>query len=169
MNTDFFETNVLNLFLVFAILLTFVGDAFRFLLDQRRRAILLTICEADEKATDAKKRLRNVQKAVVRARLRAKEICARAFQISMQEKLILQKQSEEALYRLRERVFRSIYSERQRTIQWITQEVVAVSLSSTEDILLAVFVARGFVISKQNELNEMHIRETFRKLERAAY
>ena len=81
----------------------------------------------------------------------------------------MQKQSEEALYRLRERGFRSIYSERQRTIQWITQEVVAVSLSSTEDILLAVFVARGFVISKQNELNEMHIRETFRKLERAAY
>jgi F0F1-type ATP synthase membrane subunit b/b' len=111
--------------LVLAILLTFVSDAFRSLLDQRRQAILLTIREADEKAADARKRLRDVQEAVARARLRAKEICAQALQTSMQEKLALQKQSEEALYRLRERVLQSIRSERQKTIQWITQEVVA--------------------------------------------
>jgi F-type H+-transporting ATPase subunit b len=168
LNTDLFETNVLNLFLVLAILLTFVSDAFRSLLDQRRQAILLTIREADEKAADARKRLRDVQEAVARARLRAKEICAQALQTSMQEKLALQKQSEEALYRLRERVLQSIRSERQKTIQWITQEVVAVSLSSAEDILLAAFVTQGSATSKQNELNEVHVRETLRKLERAA-
>jgi F0F1-type ATP synthase membrane subunit b/b' len=50
--TDLFETNILNLRVVLGIVVTFVGDALRTLLDQRKQIILLTLQEVDQKAKE---------------------------------------------------------------------------------------------------------------------
>lgn len=54
-NTNLLETNVLNLRVVVRIVVKVVGDALRELLDQRRKAIVSTLTEADKK----KKRISN--------------------------------------------------------------------------------------------------------------
>jgi PII-like signaling protein len=48
-NTNLLETNVLNLSVVVRIVVKVVGDALRELLDQRRKAIVSTLTEADKK------------------------------------------------------------------------------------------------------------------------
>ena len=60
-NTNLLETNVLNLAVVLAIVLTYVGDAIRGLLENRKQTILTNFREADQRATEAQDRLRQAQ------------------------------------------------------------------------------------------------------------
>jgi F-type H+-transporting ATPase subunit b len=69
LNTNLFETNVLNLIVVVRIVVTVVGDALRNLLDQRRKVILSTLQEADKKKRERHKidwkRQKNLSKLLV--------------------------------------------------------------------------------------------------------
>jgi F-type H+-transporting ATPase subunit b len=62
LNTNLFETNVLNLAVVVGVVVTVVGDALSVLLKQRRETILSTLQEADDKAIEAKNRLDEAKK-----------------------------------------------------------------------------------------------------------
>ena len=57
LNTNLFETNVLNLAVVVGVVVTVVGDAVQSLLNQRRQNILSTLAEADKKAREAQKQI----------------------------------------------------------------------------------------------------------------
>ena len=161
LNTDIFETNVLNLAVVVGIVVTVVGDALRTLLDQRRKVILSILQEADQKARDSQKRLEDARNAVEIARLLAQEIRTQAIQTVEQESLTRQKQLEEDLQRLQQRRSQSIQLVRQQTIQSVVNEVSQLAVNSAENILLESLGPQGQIYSKQKDLNEIYIRKTF--------
>ena len=164
LNTNLFETNVLNLAVVVGIVVTVVGDALRTLLDQRRQVILSMLQEADKKARDSQKRLEDARRAVEMARLLAQEIRTQATQVIEQESLIRQKQLEEDFQRLQERRSQSIVLARQQAIQSIVNEVSQLAVASAENILLDALGPNGKINLKQKDLNEIHVRESFYKL-----
>jgi len=72
-NTNILETNVLNLAVVLAIVLTYVGDALRGLLENRKQTILANFREADQRATEAQDRLRQAQQELEQAKAKAQK------------------------------------------------------------------------------------------------
>jgi F-type H+-transporting ATPase subunit b len=164
LNTDLFETNVLNLIVVVGIVVTFVGDALRDLLDQRRKVILSTLQEADKKASEAQNRLEEAKKSVETARLRTQEILDQASKTAEQESFFIQEQFSNDLKRLQDRSQQGIQLERQRTVQSIAQQVANLALITAESTLFTSLGSQGPTLLKQKELNEMHVRETFRSL-----
>ena len=165
-NTNLFETNVLNLRVVLGVVVTFVGDALRTLLDQRRKIILSTLEEVDQKAKEVQKRLEDAQRAVEEARNRAQEIRNQAIQTIEQEDLVIQEALKSDLNRIQERGKQRIKLERQRIIQSAAQQVAKMTLKIAEGTLLITFNSQRKSRSKQKELNDMHVRETFRQLKR---
>jgi F-type H+-transporting ATPase subunit b len=165
-NTNLFETNVLNLRVVLGVVVTFVGDALRTLLDQRRKIILSTLQEVDQKAKEVQKRLEDAQLSVEVARNRAQEIRNQAIQTIEQENTIIQEALKSDLKRIQERGKQRIKLERQRIIQSVSQQVAKITLRAAEGKLLITFNSQRKSRSKQKELNDMHVRETFRQLKR---
>ena len=163
-NTDLFETNVLNLAVVVGIVVTVVGDAVQSLLDQRRQNILSTLAEADKKAREAQKRLEEAQKSVVSARYRAQEIRLQAIQAAERERIAIQDKLASDLQRLRDRGRQRTQLARQQTVQAMAQQVANLALTSAESTLLKAFGSQASSLSKQKELNEIHVRETLRTL-----
>jgi F0F1-type ATP synthase membrane subunit b/b' len=164
--TDLFETNILNLRVVLGIVVTFVGDALRTLLDQRQKIILLTIEEVDQKAKEVQQRLEDARESVETARSRAQEIRNQAIKTVEQENVRIQQILKDDLYRIQETGKQRIKLERQRIIQVVAQQVARITLKTAEGRLLITFNSQSRSISKQKELNEIHVRETFRQLKR---
>jgi F-type H+-transporting ATPase subunit b len=164
LNTNLFETNILNLTVVIGVVIKVVGDSLRSLLDQRRQTILSTLKEADLKAKEAKQRLETAQRTLEEARSRVQEIRIQTIQTIEREKSIAQKQLESDLNRLRERKDQAVQIERQRAAQFISNQISTLALNSAEDILLNALGSQDTSNLKQKELNEMHVRETFCQL-----
>jgi F-type H+-transporting ATPase subunit b len=164
LNTNLFETNVLNLLVVFWVVVTVVGDAFRTSLNERRQAILSTLQEADQKIIEAQELLEKSRKSVETARSRAQEIRAQAIKTAEQERSAIQEQLKNDLQRLIERGRQTIYLERQRAVQSIAQKVARLALIAAENTLLKDLGPKGLSSSKQKELNEIHVSETFVQL-----
>lgn len=163
-NTDLFETNVLNLAVVLGIVVTFVGDALTTLLDQRRKIILATIQEADQKAAKVQQQLEEARKSVEASRVRAQELRIQTNRIIEQEKISIQKQLEEDLRRLRETRDQRIRLERQRIIQSTAQKITDMALIIVENNLRATFSSQGTGRLKQKELNDIHVQKTLHRL-----
>jgi F-type H+-transporting ATPase subunit b len=167
-NTDLLETNVLNLVVVVGVVVTVVGDAFRTLLDQRRQIILTTLEDVKQKARTAQDDFVEATEAVETARLYAQEIRMGAVSLAEQERIKIQKQLQKELQRIKERGRQALQIEYQRTIQVVTKQVTQIALLTAENTLSS---ALGLIneepclfSSKQAELNETHIRETFRQV-----
>lgn len=164
LNTNLFETNVLNLRVVFRVVVTVVGDAFRSTLDSRRETILATLRNADQKATEAQRRLDEARKAVERATSRSEEIRTQAIKTAEQERFIVQEKLKEDLQRVRDRGKQNLLMERQRVIRSFLQQVAISAINTAENTLLKELGTGGTTNVKQKELNAVHVRETFRKL-----
>lgn len=164
LNTNLFETNVLNLAVVVGIVVTVVGDSVRTLLDERRQIILSTLQESDQKAMEAQQRLEEAQEAVELARSRAQEIRIQALQTCEQERSIIQQQLKKDLQRLQERGRQAVQLEYQRTVQALTQKVATLALTTAESTLLTILGSQDPSCVKQKELNETCVRETLRQL-----
>jgi F0F1-type ATP synthase membrane subunit b/b' len=100
------------------------------------------------------------------ARSRAQEIRNQAIQTIEQENARIQQILKDDLYRIQETGKQRIKLERQRIIQVVAQQVAQMTLKIAEGRLLITFNSQGRASSKQKELNEIHVRETFRQLKR---
>lgn len=163
-NTDVFETNILNLAVVLRVVVTVVGDAFRTLLEQRRQTILTTLEEVDQKANESQQQLEAARKAVETASLYAQEIRIQAVQSAEQESSNMRKQFKKDLQRIQERSDQAINIEYQRTVAGITKQVTQLALLEVENTFSTVLGQSRQSYSKQTELNEVYVRETFRQL-----
>jgi F-type H+-transporting ATPase subunit b len=162
-NTDVFETNILNLAVVVRIVVKVVGSSVSTLLDQRREIILLTLSETDRKVREAKEQLEYAKNSVEEARLQAQEIRTQASQTIEQDNLAMQQKLKESLQYLQERGRQAIQLERRRIVQLVARQVADLALITTENTLSEAFEQ---TYSKQKELNEKHIRDTFSRLKR---
>jgi len=164
LNTNLFETNILNLAVVLRVVIKIVGDSLSTVLDERRQNILSTLQEVDQKAKEAKQRLREAQKALEEARSRSQEIRIQTTQAIERENCTAQERLKRDRQRLQERRSQAIQLERQRTAQSISYQVSNLALTSAENTLLKIFASQKTSISKQKELNEICIRNTFCQL-----
>jgi F-type H+-transporting ATPase subunit b len=162
-NTNLYETNILNLTVVLAIVIKVVGDSLQTLLSQRRKMILSTLQEADQKARDAKRRLDKAQRDLEETRTYAAEIRTQATRTIERENIAIQKQLKGDLVRFRERGQQAIEIEQQRIKQSIYKKITNLALDSAESTLLKTFRIPS---SKQKELNEVHTQTTFYRLKR---
>lgn len=162
-NTNILETNVLNLAVVIGVVVTVVGDAFRALLDTRRQTILATLQEAEQKAAEAQARLDQARAALEAARAKASQIRAQASTAAEQEGAALATLFATELARLREAATQGVQLQRQRAVQQIAQQVSRLALSAAESALVDQLV-KGSGRARQRDLNERHVRETFRQL-----
>ena len=163
-NTNVLETNVLNLAVVIGIVITFVGDAVRTLLDQRLQTVLSTLQAADQKARHAQARLDEARRRVETARKRSEEIRIQTIHAIEHENQARQKRLEEDLQRLRERSLQSIRLERQRIIRDITVQVGKLAVIAAENTLLTVFGDRSPTCSRQKDLNASYMRKISHQL-----
>jgi F-type H+-transporting ATPase subunit b len=73
-NTNIFETNIINLSAVIAIVISFVGQNLTSLLDDRRKTILNNLEEANQRALEAKEKLSQARNQLELAKKKAIEI-----------------------------------------------------------------------------------------------
>jgi len=163
-NTNLLETNVLNLRVVVRIVVKFVGDALRELLDQRRQTILSTLQEADKKKYILQQQLDIAKEAVKIARITAEDIRGQSIQTIDQENYAIEEKLKKDLEILQQSSDQAIKLERQRAMQSITQQVISLALKTAENKLTISLNPKGPSYSKQKELNNLHVKETFRKL-----
>ena len=161
LNTNLFETNILNLAVVFSIVIKVVGSSLQSLLDQRRQTILLIFQKAELKAEKATQRLEEVQRTFEAAHVRGKEIRLQTIQTIEQDKIIIQEQLKKDLRRLQERGNQTIQLECQRITQAISYQISNLAVTSAENTLLKILKVQIPPSTKQKELNEMYIRKTF--------
>lgn len=164
LNTNLFETNVLNLAVVVVIVVSIVGDALSTLLDQRRKIILSTIAEANQREKDAQNRLAEARISVELARKKSQEIRIQAVTIVEQESSTMQNQCKETLQQIKEKRAQEIQLERQRAITFIAQQVAELALTDAENVLAGSFKSDANEI--QNALNAKYFSDTFRQLKR---
>lgn len=167
-NTNIFETNLLNLTVVIGVVVTVVGDRVRSLLEQRRQGVITILQEVDSKAKFREQQLLDARKALETARSYAQEIRIQSLLTAESERSRILQQLQKELKRIQERGDQIVQIEYQRTIQDITSRITQLALSTTETILRSGLSPKGSSESpsvlKQKELNAVHVRDTFRQL-----
>jgi len=73
-NTDIFDTNLINLSLVVGVVVTLGGDALTSALDERRRSILSSLEDANNKFNEAQNLLKSTQIKLEKAKIEALSI-----------------------------------------------------------------------------------------------
>ena len=73
-NTDIFDTNLINLSLVVGVVVTLGGDALTSALDERRRSILSSLEDANNKFNEAQNLLKSAQTKLEEAKMEALSI-----------------------------------------------------------------------------------------------
>lgn len=73
-NTNIFETNIINLAAVVAVVVSFVGSNLTSLLDERKKTIVNNLQEASQRAAEAAEKLNQAKNQLELAKKKAKEI-----------------------------------------------------------------------------------------------
>lgn len=73
-NTNIFETNIINLAAVVGIVISFVGNNLSALLEDRKKTILSNLEEANKRALEAQEKLTNAKNSLELAKKKAQEI-----------------------------------------------------------------------------------------------
>jgi F-type H+-transporting ATPase subunit b len=113
-NTNIFETNIINLAAVVAIVVSFVGNNLKSLLEERKQTILNNLQEASQRAAEAEDRLNQAKTQLELAKKKAKEIREEGVIRASQEINNCVSQHEERLSKLEEF--------KQETIQFYQQK-----------------------------------------------
>lgn len=134
-NTNIFETNIINLAVVIAIVVSFVGDALRELLENRKQKIFDNISLADERLQEMEQRVRDAKTQLEKAKQRANQIREQGLLAAKQEKASCISQAEMEAARLKQLKDDSIRLQQQKAIQNISQQIVTLSVQQAYEQL----------------------------------
>lgn len=134
-NTNILETNIINLAVVIAVVVTFVGDALRSLLENRKQTVLNNLREAEQRATEAQEKLNQAQSQLELAKKKAIEIREQGLITAEQEKLQTLNQAEKDVLRLEELKNETIELQQQKALSQISQQVVTLALTKVREKL----------------------------------
>nr|QFK68970.1 CF0 subunit I of ATP synthase [Asterarcys sp. GP-2019] len=101
-NTNIFETNIINLAAVVAIVISFVGKNLSALLEDRKKTIVNNLQEASQRAAEAQERLNVAKNQLELAKVKATEIREEGLLRATQEMNNCVSQHEERLSKLEE-------------------------------------------------------------------
>jgi F-type H+-transporting ATPase subunit b len=134
-NTNLLETNVLNLAVVLAVVVTYVGDALRGLLANRKQNILNTFKEAEERASEAQERLNQARLQLEQAQQKAKQIREQALVTIEQEKNSVVRQNQEDIKRLGILQQETLQFEQQKAQNELAEKLVQLALHQVHEKL----------------------------------
>ena len=134
-NTNVLETNVLNLAVVLAVVITYVGDALQGLLANRKQTILNNFREADQRALEAQERLEQAQLQLKNAQEKAQQIREQALVTVEQEKKQFVRQTQEDIKRLGILQQETLKFEQQKAQNELAQKLVNLALSQVREKL----------------------------------
>nr|YP_009491973.1 ATP synthase CF0 B subunit [Pediastrum angulosum]AWI68140.1 ATP synthase CF0 B subunit [Pediastrum angulosum] len=101
-NTNIFETNIINLAAVLAVVISFVGKNLTALLEDRKKTILGNLQEASQRAAEAQERLNQAKSQLELAKKKAQQIRKEGVLRATQEVNNCVSQHEERLSKLEE-------------------------------------------------------------------
>ena len=127
-NRNILETNVINLSVVIAVVVSLGGDALRSLLENRKQTILNNLKEVEQRAFEAQERLNKAKLQLELAQTKAIEIRKKGSLASEQEKKQALKQVKEDISRLEQTQQETIRFQQQRAISKLSQQVVNLAL-----------------------------------------
>ncbi len=134
-NTNILETNVLNLTVVLAVVVTYVGDALRGLLENRKQTILNNFREADQRASEAQDRLNTARLQLEQAQAKAKQIREQAVITIEQEKNQIVLQNQQDIKRLSVIQQETLQFEQQKVQNELAQKLVRLALHQVREKL----------------------------------
>ncbi len=135
LNTNILETNIINLAVVLAIVITFVGDALRSLLDNRKQTILNNFREADQRANEAQEKLNQAKLQLELAQKKAIQIREQGITTAEQEKKQTLRQTKEDIARLDQIKQETIQFQQQKAINEVSRQVVSLALNQVKEKL----------------------------------
>lgn len=150
-NTNILETNVINLAVVIAVVVSFVGDAVRELLKNRKEIILNNLREADNRALVAQENLNKAKEQLAAAQKKAVEIREQGFVAAELEKKFFLKQTEENAAQLKQVQENMIRFQQQKAIQQISQQMLSLAFQQVRQKIKTGSKAL-FFHSKVNDL-----------------
>ena len=158
-NTNIFETNIINLAVVIAVVVSFVGSNLTALLEDRRKTIVNNLQEANQRAIEAQEKLNQAKAQLESAKKKAQEIreegISRANQeintVVSQHEIRLAKLDEfkeETLSFYQQKAFKEAYLYVISRIMTRVREKLNAGLNSTYHV-----VVNNFYVSRFTEYN----------------
>lgn len=158
-NTNIFETNIINLAVVIAVVVSFVGSNLTALLEDRRKTIVNNLQEANQRAIEAQEKLNQAKAQLESAKKKAQEIreegISRANQeintVVSQHEIRLAKLDEfkeETLSFYQQKAFKEAYLYVISRIMTRVREKLNTGLNSTYHV-----VVNNFYVSRFTEYN----------------
>jgi F-type H+-transporting ATPase subunit b len=158
-NTNIFETNIINLAAVVAVVVSFVGNNLKALLDERKQTILKNLQEASQRAADAEEKLTQAKNQLEFAKKKAKEIREEGFARANQEVNNCVSQHEERLSKLEEFKQETIQFYQQKAFKQAYTYVISKIMSRVKERLdkgldsTYHVVVNNFYVSRFTEYN----------------
>ena len=135
LNTNVFETNLINLAVVVGIVVSFGGDALRSLLETRKQTILEKIREVEQKASQAAERLKKAEAQLETAKKKSVEIREQGKTTAEKEKKQAVREMEQNAARLEELQKENLRFQQQKALSTISQQAVSLALNRVRDKL----------------------------------
>jgi F-type H+-transporting ATPase subunit b len=158
-NTNIFETNVINLAAVVTVVVSFVGNNLKALLDERKQTILNNLQEASQRAAEAEAKLTQAKNQLEFAKKKAKEIREEGFARASQEVNNCVSQHEERLSKLEEFKQETIQFYQQKAFKQAYTYVISKIMSRVKERLdkgldsTYHVVVNNFYVSRFTEYN----------------
>jgi F-type H+-transporting ATPase subunit b len=124
-NTNIFETNIINLSAVIAIVISFVGQNLTSLLNDRKKTILNNLEEANQRALEAKDKLDQARNQLELAKKKAVEIREDGVLRASQELNNVEAQHKSRLDRLDEFKQETIQFYQQKSLKKATRHIIS--------------------------------------------
>lgn len=131
-NGDILETNILNLAVVIAVVVSLGGDALKSLLKNRKQGIVQNLKEVDQRAQEAQEKLNIALAQLEAAQKKAIEIKNQGLKTAEQEKKQSIRQAEEDGNQLETLQQETLRLQQQKAISQISHEVVSLALKRVQ-------------------------------------
>jgi F-type H+-transporting ATPase subunit b len=145
-NTNIFETNVINLSIVITIVISFVGDALKELLENRKKTILENMCAADARAREVQDKLNKAKQKLDNAKQKALQIKQQSLMTAKQEQAGCIAQADKESQRLKQRKEDNLYLQQQKAIKQISKQIIILSVEKAREKLINQIQVPGFQV-----------------------
>jgi F-type H+-transporting ATPase subunit b len=158
-NTNIFETNVINLAAVVTVVISFVGGNLKSLLEERKQTIVNNLQEASQRAAEAQEKLNQAKNQLELAKKKAKEIREEGLLRATQEVNNCVRQHEERLSKLEEFKQEAIQFYQQKSFKQAYVYVISRIMSRVKERLnkgldsTSHVVVNNFYVSRFTEYN----------------
>lgn len=134
-NTNLLDTNVLNLAVVLAVVISVLGDALRELLSNRQKTIAANLSAADDRAKAIEDRRNQARERLEDARQTALEIRRQGLDTAEQEKSRSIAQADAEAGRLQSLCDLRLRTQLQKATEQISRQIIALSVDDAHSAL----------------------------------